>query len=220
MREGESPSSAAIDLPESADSSRATTVCLVRHGETDWNREGRLQGREDVDLNVRGREQARLTAVFLGIDTWDVIISSPLSRALETAQIIADHLGIPHVHSMEEFVERDYGLAAGLIPREREERYPDGQWPGLESRESVSARCIAGLQSVVERYQGLRIVVVSHGSAINAILAALSGGQIGTGKTVLGNACVSTLHFTDGCWQIRLYNSVSHLGIPAENETE
>ncbi len=211
---GDRPSDGAVAAPLSD----AIALCLVRHGETDWNREGRLQGREDVQLNARGREQARLTAAFLDGRRWDAVISSPLARASETARIIADRLGVAGAVHMEEFAERDYGAAAGLTPREREERYPGAEWPGLEPRESVTARCRAGLRLLEERYPGRRVVVVSHGAAINAILALLSGGEIGTGKTSLGNACISALRFRDRCWRIESSNSVSHLGAGREGE--
>lgn len=187
------------------------TVCLVRHGETDWNHEGRLQGREDVPLNERGRDQAALCAALLAREGWDILVTSPLSRAAETGRIIADRLKIGVVLVMEEFIERDYGAAAGLTPREREERFPSGEWPGLESRESVATRCRAGLSALVERYPGRRIVVVSHRAAINAILADLSGGEIGSGKTVLANACLSLVRFRSAAWEIESYNVVSHL---------
>jgi uncharacterized phosphatase len=189
----------------------ATTVCLVRHGETDWNREGRLQGREDIALNARGREQAGLAAAFLAQRHWDLVVSSPLARAAETASIIARHLGLEHVVSMDEFVERDYGAAAGLTLAERKDRFPGDAWPGLEERSAVAARCLAGLRALVRTYPGHDIVVVSHGAAINAILAALSGGEIGTGKTTLGNACINELHFRADAWEIVSYNVVSHM---------
>ncbi len=189
----------------------ATTVCLVRHGETDWNIEGRLQGRDDVPLNERGRDQAALCADLLACEGWDILVTSPLSRAAQTGRIIADRLGISVVLVMEEFIERDYGAAAGLTPREREERYPGGKWPRLESRELVTTRCRAGLSALTERYPGRRIVVVSHGAAINAILADLSGGEIGSGKTMLANACLSLVRFHSDAWEIESYNVVSHL---------
>lgn len=195
-----------------------TVVCLVRHGETDWNREGRLQGREDVELNDRGREQARLTAAFLASQPWDLIVASPLARATETARIIAEGMGIRRVMTMEEFIERDYGEAVGLAAAARETSYADGAWPGLEDGESVSRRCLAGLRTLGQRHSGQRVIVVSHGAAINAILAALSGGEIGTGKTRLGNACLTSIHLRDGAWGIESYNSVSHLGMPTRGE--
>ncbi len=177
-----------------------------------------MQGREDVPLNARGQEQARLTAAFLADRRWDAVISSPLARAMETARIIADRLAIADVTRFEEFTEKDYGAAAGLSPIEREAQLPNGVWPGLESRESVTARCRRGLRLLEERYPGRRVVVVSHGAAINAILALLSGGKIGTGKTELDNACISTLLFRNRCWHIESSNSVSHLGAIRQGE--
>ncbi|MDB5085743.1 MAG: yhfR, partial [Bacilli bacterium] len=81
-----------------------TTVCLVRHGETDWNAEGRLQGRQDTELNENGRKQAKLAGIHLKNEQWDAIVTSPLKRAKETAQIIATELGIDHLDEMEQLV--------------------------------------------------------------------------------------------------------------------
>jgi hypothetical protein len=72
----------------------STTICILRHGETDWNSTGRLQGCEDIELNAVGREQAVQVAGYLEKEPWDIIISSPLKRAYETARIIAMRLSI------------------------------------------------------------------------------------------------------------------------------
>ncbi len=188
-----------------------TTMCLLRHGETDWNLEGRLQGREDVPLNDYGRQQARLAGRFLAREPWDLVISSPLKRAHETAWIVASEIGITEVVVMPEFVERDYGAASGLTVAERKALYPDGVWPGLESREDVRRRCLLGLETVLTRYRGRRIVLVSHGAAINSMLAAFSGGEIGSGKTSLHTACLSTIRHGGAGWEIERYNVIEHL---------
>ncbi len=194
-----------------------TTFCLVRHGQTDWSIEGRLQGRADTPLNETGREQARRTADFLARENWDAAVTSPLSRALETASIIADRLGVPEVVLMEQFVERDYGAVEGLSISEREERFPDGAWPGVEDRELLTSRCMSGLNRLAERYPGQKVIVVSHGAAINSILAKLSGGEIGSGKTKLSNGGASVVRFQNSAWYIESYNVASHLG--SSNET-
>jgi uncharacterized phosphatase len=189
----------------------ATTVCLVRHGETDWNDAGKLQGREDTELNARGREQARCSAIFLREQKWDLIATSPLKRAAGTAAIVAEHLGIERVVELPELVERDYGAASGMTTAEMRVAFPDGDVPGLEERDALGARCMRGLRALVAEHEGKRIVVVAHGGVINAVLAALSDGEIGSGKTRLGNACISLLHFREAAWEIESHNVVSHL---------
>src|SRR5512145_1907871 len=119
-----------------------TTICIIRHGETDWNSSGRLQGCEDIELNELGRLQAARLAAYLSKQKWDVIISSPLKRAYETARIIASHLSLPEIEQMEGLRERDYGAASGLLPDERHNRFPDGIIPGQEEFEHLRERAI------------------------------------------------------------------------------
>ncbi len=187
------------------------TIALVRHGETDWNIQRRLQGREDTDLNLRGREQARMTGLHLRNERWDAVLASPLRRAKETAEIIASKLGLNQLHVVEQFVERDFGLASGLTVEQKNERFPDGVVPGMEEREALYERISDGLRSVRQRFPGSRVVVVSHGGVINAALAMFTNGEIGSGKTLLGNACISLIHYVEDTWQIEYFNSTAHL---------
>src|SRR4029078_4907654 len=90
-----------------------TEICLVRHGQTDWNFQEIIQGREDIPLNEVGKKQASQSAAALQLDTWDVIISSPLIRAQETAQMISNAVGIHSILLDERFVERNFGEASG-----------------------------------------------------------------------------------------------------------
>ncbi len=190
-------------------------VCLVRHGETDWNREDRLQGREDIELNDRGREQARVTAAYLQRYNWNVIVTSPLKRAQETATIIAHHLGIKQVDVMPEFVQRDYGAASGLTYAEIDRIFPDNVIPRIEDRYSLTVRCMEGLNSLPSKYPSSNIVVVTHSAVIKAILGAVSGHEVNVGGRHMGNAGVSLLQFHGGTWEIESYNATFHL-IPSE----
>lgn len=150
-----------------------TDLYLVRHGETDWNRARRIQGRTDVPLNATGREQARLTGTLLTRRPIDRVIASPLSRARETAEIIASELGLPAPELRDAFVERDYGEAEGLSFHEIDRRFPEGtSVPGRETREEVAARVLPALLAVALDHPGESIVVVSHGGAIRAALLA------------------------------------------------
>ncbi|MFD1674069.1 histidine phosphatase family protein [Alicyclobacillus fodiniaquatilis] len=187
-------------------------ICLVRHGETDWNATGRLQGREDIPLNDRGRAQARQSGEFLRRFSWDMLITSPMRRAKETAEIIRIALNqqVPLVE-MDAFVERDYGEGAGLTSEERNRQYPDRVYPGQESWEDLRKRAMDGIERIQKAYLAENVLLVAHGGVINAILATLSGGEIGTGKTRLHNACISHIHFVEEAWQVLDYNQVSHL---------
>ncbi|MDQ1526168.1 MAG: putative phosphatase, partial [Microbacteriaceae bacterium] len=132
-----------------------TFLYLVRHGETDWNRERRIQGSTDIPLNATGREQARRTGRLLARRHWDGIVSSPLSRASETARIIASEAGLPEPELLSGIVERSYGKAEGLTEAELSHLFPgDIRVPGRESREHVASRVIPALVGLAERKLG------------------------------------------------------------------
>ncbi len=146
-----------------------TELYLVRHGETEWNRQKRIQGLTDIPLNDTGRAQAKNTGMLLARRRWDAVYASPLSRARETAQIIAAELGLDEPTLLDDLVERNYGDAEGLDWRQVEERFPNGVH-GRESREQVGARVVPALIQLAEERQGESLVIVSHGGAIRAVL--------------------------------------------------
>jgi broad specificity phosphatase PhoE len=190
-----------------------TTVCLVRHGETDWNATVRLQGSRDIPLNEAGREQARLVAAAIAGEEWDAIVSSPLSRALDTATMIAAALDIPpdHITVRSDLKERAYGAAEGTTEAERNQRWPNHHWPGLEAKRDLWRRCMAALNDVARRHAGERVIVVCHGGVINAVLAVISHGELGTGKTRLHNASLTRLHTDGRTWTIDEVDVTVHL---------
>ncbi len=183
-----------------------TTICIIRHGETDWNSSGRLQGCEDIELNDQGKLQAASLAAYLSKQQWDVIISSPLKRAYETARIIASHLSLPEIQKMEGLRERDYGAASGLLPDERHNRFPDGIIPGQEEFEHLRERAIRALDEIAEQHPGKRIIVVSHGAFTNSILYTISGGEFGSFKTRLINGCLNLIVRSNNKWSVAYYN--------------
>jgi uncharacterized phosphatase len=176
-----------------------TLIYLVRHGETDWNLARRIQGSTDIPLNNTGRAQAAATGRLLARRDWDLVVASPLSRARETAQIIARELGMPEPTLLPEIVERQYGDAEGLDYEEIAERFPDdAPVPGRESREEVAARVIPAIVNLAEQNPGAAIIVVSHGGVIRSVLTsvapddpAITGGRIRNGS-------VHSLSHTDG----------------------
>ena len=147
---------------------------VVRHGQTDWNAEYRYQGATDVVLNATGRQQANEVARRIHQHyTIDTVVSSPLKRAQETADIIATTLH-SDVRIMEQFGERNVGVYEGLTPQEAQERYPD-VWaqnvtrqlntapPGGETILEVGARVLDGLNHLQTHYQGKHVLLVAHG---------------------------------------------------------
>ncbi|HEY0375309.1 MAG TPA: histidine phosphatase family protein [Amnibacterium sp.] len=146
-----------------------TDLVLVRHGETEWNRLGRVQGLSDIPLNETGRRQAQEAGVRLRSEHWDAIASSPLSRAAETAEIIGREVGVPAPELVEALVERNYGEAEGLTGEEIDRRW-DGVLQARESREAVLERVVPALLALAERHPGQRVLVVSHGGVIGSLV--------------------------------------------------
>ena len=173
-----------------------TRIYLVRHGETDWNRARRIQGSTDIPLNDTGRAQAATTGKLLARREWSAIISSPLSRAFETASIIAREIGLPEPLSNADLVERNYGDAEGLDYETIEARYPgDAPVPGREERLDVAARALPAIMALAEQYPDQSIIVVSHGGVIRTILNEVAPGN-DTGR--IRNGSIHSFLHTDG----------------------
>ena len=171
-----------------------TRILLVRHGETDWNTAGLVQGRTDLPLNARGREQAREVAHALVGRGVTRVISSPLLRATQTAEVIAAALGSGGVETDDGLVEQSFGLAEGLRWEDATARHPDGV-PGLEERPSVVARAGAALARWAE--PGTTIAVVTHRGVINALRLSV-GERPDTVTPWFGNASIHELVLVDG----------------------
>jgi uncharacterized phosphatase len=181
----------------------------LRHGETDWNNLGRLQGREDIPLNTTGIGQIRDAAKYLKRTDWGIIITSSLLRARASAEIISAETGNIPVVEDADFIERDYGAASGMTQEERKAAFPDGKYPGIEPFELLQGRTVNALSRYMEKYRGNNIIIVSHGAAINSILACLSKNESGTGKTVLKNGCITLLEEKDNAISIIFLNKAA-----------
>lgn len=191
-------------------------ICIIRHGETEWNKAGRLQGREDIPLNETGIHESKKVAQYLSKMKWHEIISSPLSRTAQTSQIIAHELGITTIQYDIGFIERDFGKASGLTPQMRASIYPDGNYEGMEELDTLQKRVFDALHKYVGLYKDKDIIIVSHGGAINSLLATLSNGEIGSGKTRLKTSCINLLEETGEKIKIVYYNkSVDELSQPS-----
>jgi uncharacterized phosphatase len=169
---------------------------LVRHGETDWNLQRRIQGSTDVPLNETGRAQAKRAGQLLAGRTWDAVVSSPLSRAFDTASIIADELGLPAPTTDPRLAERAYGAAEGLEIPEVDRRYPgDTHVPGREERESVAARALEALLEIGEANPDRAVIVVSHGGLIRSVLGAVDPD---TRHPAITNGSIHSFRHDDG----------------------
>lgn len=184
-----------------------TTLALVRHGETDWNLRGLVQGVTDNPLNDTGRAQALGAAALLQseawLQPWHTVVTSPLVRAAETGEIIARQLGVPVQASLPALTERDYGIAEGQSVSASMAAYPDHDYPQSESREAVAARALLALELMQEQHPGGHIVAVAHGGLIHALLSALHGSRV----EPIMNTAVSIVQWTGSEWAIRAINN-------------
>jgi broad specificity phosphatase PhoE len=146
-----------------------TTLLLVRHGETDWNAEGRLQGHTDRPLNERGRSQAKELAERLAGEGADAIYASDLTRAKETAEIVGARLGLTVVIDAD-LREKNWGSWEGLTGDERVRVEFEG-----ESTKEHRDRMVRAVQRIAERHPGQRVIVVTHGGSLRRVQAFVNG---------------------------------------------
>jgi broad specificity phosphatase PhoE len=189
-----------------------TILGLLRHGQTDWNIDLRLQGSTDIPLNETGRNQARLAASVLNREDWDVIIASPLSRAKDTADIVALEFGM-NVVVVPELIERSFGVAEGLDHASWRKLYESHQHiQGLESLEDLRTRTVQLLDLIANEYSGQRVLAVSHGAFIRKALTIVTNSELPREGERLSNASLNKFMHADGLWTITDYRPES-LGI-------
>ena len=189
-------------------SQAVTTLGLLRHGQTDWNIDFRLQGITDVPLNETGLAQARAAANRISGADWDLLLSSPLSRALETARIVLDEsrLACPDVVVNDLLLERSFGEAEGMLYSEWKARH-NGDPAGAESQEALSARVVTFLERIAADYSGQRILAVSHGAFIREVLGFASNGALPPVGERISNACLNVFQCdADGNWSVSSYS--------------
>lgn len=169
------------------------TLLLARHGETDWNREGRWQGWADPPLNETGRRQAQELAEELHTTPFDAVYSSDLRRAHETAAILAAPHGVPVLVDAD-LREIDIGSWSGLTRAEIETRFPDGRRPDGETREQHAARVLAAVERIAGEQLGRRVLIVTHGGTLRALHGHISDEPYHP----VPNCAVLEVHFRDG----------------------
>ena len=179
-----------------------TIVGLLRHGQTDWNIDFRLQGITDIPLNETGLAQARFAAEVIKAEDWDFIATSPLSRARETAEIVAKELGIAEVAIEPLLLERSFGDAEGMTHEEWKRDFPDGLPPGGESLDVLRARAEQLLDQLLNVYRGTRVLTVSHGALIRKLVRMVSAGELPLAGQRFGNTSLSVIVHDENGWRI------------------
>ncbi len=188
---------------------------LLRHGQTDWNIDFRLQGVTDIPLNEVGRQQALDAARHIRAFDWDLLLSSPLSRALDTALSVVGVSGFDaQALSVDDrLLERSFGEAEGMLHSEWRERFAGQDAPGSESKVEFRERCQRLLDAFAEEFAGKRVLAVSHGALIRELIHIASNGELPRAGERLGNASLNTLAFSGGSWVVRHYQPQTLGGI-------
>ena len=200
----------------------ATRVILVRHGETDWNAEGRIQGHLPVPLNERGRAQAEAVGARLEPVPFAALYSSDLLRARQTAEAIGRASG-QRVRDDRRLREWDLGILSGLMRSVAEELHPeafgifrkrllDEPVPGGESIRARYERVTAAVQEIADRHPGETVVAVSHGGPLGDCYRRAVGAPMGSQMRIdLFNAGVSVLRVMGEDWHLESWGAVDHL---------
>ncbi|NGP43824.1 histidine phosphatase family protein [Bacillaceae bacterium SIJ1] len=189
-----------------------TRITFVRHGNTDWNVKKRAQGHSSNPLNRTGFQQADAVAKRLANEHWDVLVSSDLLRAKQTAEIIASYINLPILYD-QRLRERDRGDIEGTIEEERIERWgKDWRRLGLwqESYAALQVRGREFVEDIESRFQGKSILVVTHGRLLIQTLYELCPNDTEE-NDLLDNTSVTVIQKNASAWTYNLYNCTSHL---------
>lgn len=206
-----------------------TRICLVRHGETEWNAERRIQGQIDIGLNAAGLRQAEAAGRWLKAAGISALYASDLKRAWATGQAIGQAVGLQPV-AAPELRERRYGIFEGLTYAEAETRYPDG-YAAFEGRNADYAfeqgeslkimyeRVTGKLKELAQRHLGESIVVVVHGGVLDVINRFVRGNPLEMPRDFLiPNAGINWISAVDGRWTVETWGETAHLADGALDE--
>ncbi|MBN1698811.1 MAG: histidine phosphatase family protein [Spirochaetales bacterium] len=203
-----------------------TTLTVIRHGETEWNRKGKQQGHDDSPLSETGIEQALAIAAWLK-PVYDVLIASDLGRAVQTAKIIGEAAGLA-VTAEKGLRERHLGIMQGLTMEEFREKHAEAYAsfrshdtsyviPGGESVRQRHERITACFRSIASSHEGKNILVVTHGGSLDSLIRfVLSIPLTSNRQFSLVNGSINRFSVTDGTWRLESWGETGHLaGIAA-----
>jgi probable phosphoglycerate mutase len=199
-----------------------THLLAIRHGETEWNSEGRFQGHLESKLNAKGLAQAQALGRRLARERVDLFVSIDLGRALQTARAVAEHTG--HEILLEPRLrERRMGVFEGLTPAEVEERYPgeygrfhqndpDYVIPGGESVRQLFERSVACFTELARRHAGLTLVTVTHGGVLAVLYRNATAMPLEAPRNFsLHNAGINRFIHSADAWHLQEWGDIDHL---------
>jgi probable phosphoglycerate mutase len=199
-----------------------TEILLIRHGETLWNQQGRMQGQHDSPLTPLGLQQARQLARRLKTVSFAALYSSDLGRAHQTARCIADETA-HEIIAERDLRERSFGIFEGLTNAEIKTRYPDLHepfarrdpdfaMPGGESAAQFRNRSVGRLEAIARGHEGETIVVVTHGLVLDALYRIACGMSLEVPRGFpLLNCSMNTFRLNAEGWRVHAVCDVSHL---------
>jgi probable phosphoglycerate mutase len=202
--------------------SETTRLTVVRHGETTWNALGKQQGQLDTDLSELGIAQAEAVADALAGRSIDVLYSSDLGRAKQTAEIIAQRLGL-EILTDARLRERHLGIIQGMTMAEFQERHPreyslyrggdpDYVIPEGESVRQRAERGVLCARELAERHAGQQLLLVTHGGIVESLLRHVLGMDLASPRSFsLFNGSLNTFSLSDGRWQLDSWGDTHHL---------
>lgn len=208
----------------------STELIIVRHGETEWNIDGRMQGHADSNLTPRGLRQAEAVARRLVQESIEAIYSSDLGRAIRTAEVLGRAKGLTVIPDTR-LRERNMGVFQGLTVEEMRRRFPleyerfasrqvDYIIPDGESMRQCHERVIECLQSIADRHPGCRVAVVTHGGPLSAAFRYTMLLPVNAPRRwSLFNASINRFEVQEAKWQLALWGDLSHLdGLTSEDD--
>ncbi|VVE65675.1 histidine phosphatase family protein [Pandoraea captiosa] len=213
-----------------------TTLTLIRHGETDWNRVKRIQGHTDIPLSVEGQRQAVLLGERIAREVaaqgsvFDHVLTSDLQRAVQTAAPVALACGLPLVRTAR-LRERHYGVFETHVPDEIQAAFPRdyAQWqtrdpdfviPGGESMRAFYARVTEFIAQVLRDYAGQRVALVAHGGVLDCSYRLATGLALTEPRAYpLLNASVNRLSHDGERWHVLSWGDVAHLDDAVRDES-
>src|SRR5262245_39558764 len=200
----------------------ATRLCIVRHGETAWNAEGRVQGQLDIPLSVTGLAQAAAVAVALKGEKFDAIYSSDLVRVRQTAQPTADEMK-KQVLLDQRLRERHYGVFQSITYVEAKERFPEDYARfkakdldfGFETGESLRAfndRSLVVIDEIARKNSGRNVLVFTHGGVLECVYRHATGRGLTTPRDFeIPNAAINRIELNGRTWTVDAWADVHHL---------
>ena len=200
----------------------STRICLVRHGETAWNAEGRVQGQTDIALSAVGHAQARAAASILARHDFSTVYSSDLLRVRQTAEPTAQRLALP-VALDRELRERHYGIFECLLYTEVKQRYPqhyarfrdkdpEFDFDTGESLRAFFGRSLAAVSRIAQTHRGEQVLVFTHGGVLDMIYRHIHAlGLSSVREFGVPNAGLNWIECADSCWSMHSWAEIAHL---------